>query len=199
MSAFAAASEFQDQKFKNLDLPKLVLKGKEFQGCTFISCKFPEVTLEKCTFADCTFKKCDLSLATVPGSRFRNVTFENTKMLGIDWLDAKWLPGFSSITLVECGINYSTFTGLDLRKITLVKCIAREVNFENTNLSEADLQETDFSGSRFAGTNLSKANLIGATNYDIDVTNNNVKQAKFALPEAIALLHSLGITLEGST
>jgi fluoroquinolone resistance protein len=49
--------------------------------------------------------------------------------------------------------------------------------------------------SRFLHTNLTEANFTDASNYAIDVQQNTVKHAKFALPEAVNLLRCMDIEL----
>ena len=58
------------------------------------------------------------------------------------------------------------------------------------------VHQPDFERSRFSKTNLSGADFRGARNYYIDVRNNNVKKARFALPEAMSLLGSFEVIIE---
>ena len=51
-------------------------------------------------------------------------------------------------------------------------------------------------GTLFHNCDLSRSDFSGALNYSIDVRTNQVKQAKFSLPEAIALLQALDIRIE---
>ena len=75
-------------------------------------------------------------------------------------------------------------------------CVAREVDFAETNFSETNLRGTDFTAARFANTNLTKADLRQAKNYSIRPDSNKIKKAKFSLPEAMLLLYGLDIELE---
>lgn len=86
--------------------------------------------------------------------------------------------------------------GLNLKGIKIVECVAREVNFSDTNLTKADLRSTDFSGSRFINTDLTSADFSNATNYSINPAHNKLKKTKFTLPEAMSLLYGLDIILE---
>jgi fluoroquinolone resistance protein len=79
--------------------------------------------------------------------------------------------------------------------VTLRKCIAREVSFEEADLTKADCRGTDFSGSRFNHTNLTEADFTGALNYAISPSDNTLKKTRFSLPEAMSLLHALDIVL----
>ena len=49
--------------------------------------------------------------------------------------------------------------------------------------------------SLFGNTKLVEADLSRARNYQIDPGNNNLKAAKFSLPEAMALLYSMDIEI----
>ncbi|MDO8610722.1 MAG: pentapeptide repeat-containing protein [bacterium] len=80
--------------------------------------------------------------------------------------------------------------------IKLIECIVKEVNFSEAELSESIFTKSDFSKSIFAHTNLTKCDFRQAFDYEIDFNFNNIKKAKFSLPEASTLLKSLEIILE---
>lgn len=70
------------------------------------------------------------------------------------------------------------------------------MNLLIADFSERDFRNTDFEKSIFSKTNLYKVNFKGAKNYYIDIKNNNIKKAKFSLPEALSLLDTLDIEIE---
>jgi uncharacterized protein YjbI with pentapeptide repeats len=147
---------------------------------------------------NCTLKDCDLSLMRMKEAVFSGVKFEDCKVVGVNWAEARWTQvGLldPSIDFLNCTINYATFIGVKLKKAHFVKCIAHDVDFSEADLTQADCRDTDFSESRFSQTNLTEADFTGATNYAINVTLNTVKKAKFSLPEAMALLYGLDIVL----
>jgi fluoroquinolone resistance protein len=192
--------EYDTQTFKNERFSKERIQSEEYYDCIFTNCTFIETVFQDCIFRDCHFKGCDLSLAQFPSTSFANTLFESSKVIGVNWCEAKWNTRGSrvkkSINFVDCVLNYSVFMGLNLERILLRNCVAKEVNFEETNLTGADCTSTDFSASRFAHTNLSEADFTRASNYSIRVDENVIHQAKFSLPEAISLLYSLDIVLE---
>lgn len=190
---FENQDEFEDQTFEHLEGSDAVVEGREFHQCQFKNCRFSNTSFVRCRFVDCTFQKCDLSNLIVRGTSFRDVTFENSKMIGIAWIDTNTI---SHLNFVECILNYCNFSGLDLRKSRIENCTAREVEFGQTKLSDSNCQGTDFAGSRFLNTDLSKSDFRRAINYAIRPLDNIVKKAKFSLPEATALLFGLDITLE---
>jgi uncharacterized protein YjbI with pentapeptide repeats len=83
-----------------------------------------------------------------------------------------------------------------MREVQFRECVAKNVDFRETNLSQAIFSGTDLSESLFSNTDLSGADLSLARNYIIDPIQNNVKQARFSLPEAMSLLYSMDIILD---
>lgn len=199
MDLLAVESEFIAQKFKGMTVQNDHLDKKVFSSCTFLNCTFRETVFSHCEFDSCTFRNCDFSLATLRDCSFKKTVFEQSQLIGVNWMDTNLAQrkyvfaepvGFS-----ECVLNHSTFMGLNLKKVALTKCIARGVSFEEADLSHADCTFTDFADSRFLHTNLTEADFTGATNYSIVASANTLKKTKFSLPEAISLLHGLDIIL----
>jgi fluoroquinolone resistance protein len=187
-----------DQVFKRADSRQASIVSSAFHDCTFDRCCLAEATLQECRFVGCLFRHCDLSLLQVPGCSFTDTRFEGSKVIGVDWTRADWpvvrlgaVIGFS-----ECVISHSTFIGLKLPGIRIEDCVAVDVDFREADLSGAAFAGTDLSGSLFLATNLTGADLSRARNYRIDLTQNVVRKARFALPEAMSLLHSLDIVLD---
>lgn len=186
------------QVFKRADLRQASIASSTFHDCTFDRCCLAEATLEGCRLVGCLFRDCDLSLLRVPGCSFIDTRFEGSKVIGVDWTRADWpvarlgvAMGFSA-----CLISHSTFIGLRLPGIRIEDCVALDVDFREADLSGASFAGTDLSGSLFLATNLTEADLSRARNYRIDLTQNVVRRARFALPEAMSLLYSLDIVLD---
>lgn len=192
---------YEDQVIKGLSLDRQEMNGIEFSGCTFLKCSFEEVSFTACRFYDCSFKKCNLNLARIDGAVFRNTRFEDSKVIGVNWVKAAWgKPGlrqpFKSIDFYKSTLNYSSFMGLSLPKIMIQKCIARDVDFSDASLKQADFSFTDFTNAVFRHTDLTEANFVGATNYFIQPALNTLKKARFSLPEAMTLLYNLDIEIQ---
>jgi len=193
--------EHENESFRNLDFSGEVFNGFDFFECEFINCNLSSSGFKNTRFTNCEFKQCDLSLVKVDKSTLSGVMMNKSKVLGVDWAAANWAgnrinPILKTIDFVECVMNYSNFSGLQLGHIQIVKCVAHEVNFTDTNLKGAVLRDTDFEKSVFHQTNLEGADLIGARNYYISPTDNQIKKAKFSMPEAMALLYSMDIVIE---
>jgi len=197
-----AEREYEDQEFRELTARGEEIDFKEFRECAFTDCFLRETAFRGCKFHSCVFRQCDLSLVHVRDCRFVNARFEDCKMIGVNGAVADWPRGkslFASIGFFDCSVSYSPFIGLRLRGITITRCVAREVDFSEADLTLANCTFTDFSRSRFLHTNLTGADFTGATDYSINANLNLLKSAKFSLPEAMSLLSSLDIILTGPT
>jgi uncharacterized protein YjbI with pentapeptide repeats len=198
MNSITDAQEYFDQTFDKIHLePDEIISGK-FTDCVFSQCTFETAILNNCRFLNCLFLECNLNLVKLPGSSFPATHFKKSKLMGVDWTQATWsTSGFDRLVhFRECVLSHSTFIGLELKQIQIENCIANEVDFRNANLSNADFTGTDLARSIFGSTNLTEADLSQARNYTIDPSNNILKQAKFSMPEAMALLYSMDIVLK---
>jgi fluoroquinolone resistance protein len=181
------------EKFSHLTLASEVVKTIVFEECEFTTSSFTDCKFQKCKFLNCKFSECILSAVIPMDSRFNEVEFLKCRVVGIDWTKAEQVR---DLKFQESQVNYSSFKLLKIPKTKMVKCEAKEVDFTETDLSHGDFKNTDFEKSRFLKTNLSYADFSGAKNYDIDATNNTIKQTHFSLPEALSLLNSLDIILD---
>jgi fluoroquinolone resistance protein len=193
-------NDYEDQVFRNITWDHKELAGISFLDCRFNNCSFKESTFKGCKFQGCVFEKCDLSLAQVDGSSFTAACFEDSKLIGVNWVKAVWRKKeiqrvTRSIDFLRCALNYSTFMGLTLEKMLLKKCVAREVDFSEADLKGAICTFTDFELSQFRHTDLTEADLRGALNYEIIPSLNTLKKTRFSLPEALSLLYNLDIEI----
>lgn len=192
--------EYQETLFKSNDYRNTIIKSMEFTECKFIKCNFREAQLTQSKFQHCMFADCDFGLSIFKNCSFSAVTFKKCQLVGINWTDTSLARKnfIKPVDFIECVLNHSTFMGLSLKKLQMEHCMAHDVDFSETDLSQADCRCTDFSGSRFFHTNLSAADFTGAINYSISVIDNPVKKAKFSLPEAMSLLSGLDIELNNN-
>lgn len=186
-------SDYCSEEFSELSSEKESIKSRRFEDCEFNSCLFVDCRFEKCSFIKCTFNGCVLSAIIPVDSRFIDVTFAKSKAVAIDWTKAQKLQG---LVFEGCQVDYSNFRLLNMPKIKMANCEAREVEFIETDLNGGDFRNTDFKGSRFLRADLSEADFRGARNYFIDVKNNTLRRARFSLPEALVLLEGLDVVID---
>lgn len=189
-----AEQTYYKQKFSNLSFAGENISSRAFEECEFIACSFIDCRLDECRFLDCRFSNCVLSAIEPMNCRFLGTKFSACKAIGIDWTKTQKLEDLS---FSGCQINYSNFKLLKLPKTKIIKCEAKEVYFNESDLSSGVFKYTDFEKSQFFKTNLTGTDFTGAKNYYIDVKTNIVTRARFSLPEALSLLNSLDIIIEG--
>jgi fluoroquinolone resistance protein len=197
MNLTEGQTDYNSEEFKGIVLKDAKLKSIEFESCVFTKCSFRDTELEQCKFRDCTFRRCDLSFLQFKACSFVHTTFEDSQLIGVNWTETGWTKSMlrEPVNFVNCALNHSIFTGLSLRAVSIVKCVARDVDFSDCDLTRANCTFTDFAESRFEHTNLTEADFTGATNYAISASRNTLKKTKFSLPEAMSLLHYLDIVL----
>ncbi len=197
MARIKSQAQYQDESFREIILDGAQITRSQFYDCTFTECSFAETELLKCRFSNCVFEGCDLSLMRVTDSAFSDTRFLDSKVLGVNWTLADWSTNLFGEGLIfqTCSINHSTFLGLQLKGISIVDCVASNVDFRETDLSQSNLSGTDFSESLFNQTKLIEADFRRAINYDINPSQNPLTKAKFSLPEAMSLLFSMDIEL----
>jgi len=183
--------------FTGRDFKKRTITSRRFSACIFRNCDFTGAAFRFCKFRDCSFESCNLSLVKLGGSLFSGTSFKDSKLVGINWTEAAWprIKLSCPLQFDGCLLNDSTFLGLSLSGTRITRCQAKEADFREADLSKADLTHTDFSGALFGSTDLTGANLDQARNYAIRISDNKVKDAKFSMPEAMALLYCLDIKI----
>ena len=197
MKPFNTDTPYLSQRFSGIDAENLVITGAEFEDCVFTDCNFSDTTFQKCRFIECSFLQCNLSLANFAQSRFAEVDFVDSKLLGIDWTKAAWPKNVfvQPLKFERCKLNDSSFFGLQLDELVIEECIAKDVDFRNGSFNRAKFCFSDFENSVFQRTSLKEADFSEATNYNIDIFQNDISKARFSRFEAISLLNSLDIEL----
>jgi len=191
------STEFHQKYFKDLKLSSTNIASKVFEECDFTRCSFNGSRFEHCKFIDCTFRSCDLSNLNIVRSKFLTVLFEECKIIGVDWNKAEWsrFAGPGQLAFKKSVISDSSFFGMKLPELILEDCRAQSVDFRAGDFSRSNFTYSDFAESMFGNTNLSGTDFREATNYDIDIRENQLKGAKFTRFEAIRLLDGLGFEL----
>lgn len=184
--------EYINEQFTRLTLTGEVVEGVLFEDCTFTSCTFNAVTFKRCTFTDCTFVKCQWVEGNLQNTSLNEVAFSHSHFRSVQW---SHLQSARTLQFTDCELAQCSFAFMELPFFTLKNSIAREVDFMEANCTGANFEGTDLHLSIFQQTNLTNASFVQAKNYAIDCRYCTLKGATFDLPEAIALLNGLEITL----
>lgn len=187
-------NEYHDQKFTALNLSEADVRHREFDRCHFRHCDFLKVDWRGAEFAECVFEHCSFGLGKFIDCSWKAVKFKNSKLVGVDL--ARSTINFFELEFTECLLDTCNFSGLPMADTSFVDCIIRECVFGETDLQRAKFQNCDLAKSLFHNTKLDQADFSSASNYTIDPLVNSIKGAKFALPEAVALLRGFDIELD---
>jgi fluoroquinolone resistance protein len=185
------------ERFEDIDLHKSIIKKAEFEECTFVSCDFSEAKFLSCAFIDCTFENCNLSVIKLTDTKISNTHFSSCKVVGIDWTMCNWssLLNPESVKFTDSILDDGNFYGLDLERLVMRGCRAKDVDFRSGSFIKADFSSSDFKGALFGSTHLEGANFSDAQNTIIDIRNNFLEGAIFSRFEALYLLETMGIVL----
>lgn len=185
--------------FVDLKLDEAELTGKVFENCSFARCSFVEAQIIGCKFINCEFKACHLSAVQIKNSSFMEVVFDECNLRGINWTKVKWpyIALTSPVQFYRSNISHSSFYELNLKEIIIEECKAHEVDFRGADLSNGSFMNTDFEGSLFMHCKLQAANFTDAINYHISPVDNDIRKAKFSMPDAVNLLRCFDVVIEG--
>ena len=191
-------NEFYNMNFSDLALEKAEFDHKIFENCTFNKSNFNEAKFTACKFVDCEFISCNLSSIQIKSSSFSETVFDESKLIGINWTQAKWpyIKLNSPINFYRCNISHSSFYELDLKEIIIEECKAHDVDFREGNFSNGSFMLTDLQGSLFMHTKLYASTFTSAINYHINPNENDIRKGKFSIPEVMNLLDCFQIQIE---
>ena len=190
-------NDYYEHEFLNAKATAQRFSEIEFEQCQFIECDFSNSQFSNCRFIDCEFVNCNLSDLSWNYSSLEEVIFKGCKLNSIVWGQVNWpqLALTAPVSFKDCELSHSSFFELQLKALTMTDCFAKDVDFRHANLAKSQFIGTDFRDSVFHQTNLSNANFVGATQFNIDIKNNDVSGAKFERLEALNLLAGLDIEL----
>ena len=180
--------QFEEENFENI----------EFVECNFTGCQFLNIKIKNCKFKNCRFKNCVIGNIGFLYCEATNLEFSNSVLIGIIWNDLKNKRIETAIfrSMKDCTIKYNYFTNLKLVKYNFIGSQFDESYFEECKLVEAKFNGVNLHGTKFIKCDLSGADFRDALEYEIDISDNKLKKAKFSFPEVVSLLSSLNIIID---
>lgn len=182
-----------DKKINKVDYKDTPLQAGEYENCIFTQCDFSTSNLSEIDFVECEFVECNLSNISLKKTALKDVKFTNCKMLGLHFEDCN--PFLFKISLDSCFLNLSTFYQTKLKNTLFKKCSLHEVDFTEADLTQSNFSDCDLLHANFDRTNLEKTDFRTSFNYTFDPDKNNIKKAKFSIPEVIGLLNKYDIQI----
>ena len=181
-----------------------ILKAEDFQGqhfshhlfedCTFLPGDYSQVEFSFCTLRDCTFSRAMLREACFPESKLQQVRFEECKLTDINFKEVN--PIAFELTFDKCKLEYCTFAGLIMNGFQFGKSEIIACNFWQCKIGEANFYGCNLKESQFENCTLKQTDFRDAQHYHIDPTQNQLKGARFSLPDALVFLRHFGIKVE---
>lgn len=186
---------YENKNFANLKMDHERIEGYEFYNCTFQNCSFEECVLAHCSFIECRFINCKIVSTIVEFSQVKYAEFEKCNLIGVNWHDLLPVGSIAdSITkLKECILKYNSFIHMNFRKFNFSLNTIQDSAFEECNLVESVFKECRLESTQFSRCDMRKADFREATGYQISITTNKLKEARFSFPEVINLLSELDI------
>ena len=96
----------------------------------------------------------------------------------------------------KCKFKNCIFYDLNLDETLFENCILKDCEFQNTSLKRVIFKNSNLQKSHFHQCKLAEADFTSAKNYFISIERNDVKKAKFSMPEALSLIEGLGVIIE---
>jgi uncharacterized protein YjbI with pentapeptide repeats len=184
----------EDNEFVSVNFNQLSIAGHTFENCKFTSCRFREMAMPGTAFRSCVFKECEFVLVKMHDVILNDVSFESCKIMGINFSVCNTF-GFSA-EYHDCSIDNSVFYNMNFKKGKIIKCRLVDTDLSDCDFSEADFSDTIFKHVTNHNCNFEKADFRSAQGYTINAATNQVRNARFSLPEAQSFLAFLGIKLE---
>ena len=184
---------FEGERFENISLSEEVIEGYEFVDCRFLNCSFEKCKVLQCSLSECRFESCSMTEISGQYSDARFLELDKCALVGIDWSAWKSSGRFGTAIsrITDCKIKYNTFTEMAFPKFDFSGSMFAKANLSGSSFRGCDLADTEF-----FQCDLRKSDFRQASGYKVDVLSCQVKGAKFSYPEAINLLHYLGISVE---
>ena len=170
------------------------ISGKDFEQCRFVCCDFTNADLSNNNFLDCEFESCNLSMIKINNTGVKTVNFKNCKVIGVDFSNCK--DFLFAVAFDNCCLDYSYFLKRKMKQTKFTKCLIREANFGETDLTNSVFSNCDLDKTIFYKTNLSQTDFRTAINFSIDPELNKIKKAKFSMHGLAGLLYKYEIIID---
>ena len=190
--------DYEDQKFEDIKLTEADIENCRFYDCTFEACTFEECTLQNCIFSECAFYNCNVISLKAVSTQMKHSEFYNCNLIGIRWHEL--LPAGKIMEpirkLKECFLNYNSFIHMSFRKFDFSGNGIQNSSFDECRLMESKFQNCRLEATQFSRCDMRKADFRDAAGYQIDITTNKLKEARFSFPEVVNLLKVLDIKID---
>ncbi|NDV28023.1 pentapeptide repeat-containing protein [Desulfovibrio sp. JC010] len=183
---------YENDLFEGLDFNDQTLQEVSFYRCSFESSSLQYAEFIDCDFQECSFIGCNMALTVFANSKLIDIEFRDSKLLGINWGN---LGPVIRANYSNCVMDRCAFSSQNLVKVKFSFCSLKDAAFSDCKLARVKFDDCDFAGCQFHQSDLTSADFSTSRNYFMNAETNNLRKAKFSLPEAVSLLANLEIEL----
>lgn len=189
---------YENKLFENIKLNGQVLNDMEFTECEFRECSFENCQINRCSFHSCIFSHCGIISLRSKDSQIRFAEFSKCNLIGVHWneLIIKRAVFEPIKKMTNCFLKYNTFMDINFTRFDFSGSSIQESVFDECVLKESVFKGCRLEGTQYLNCDLQKADFRETSGYQIDITANKLKGAKFSFPDVINLLNSLEITID---
>lgn len=184
----------ENTNFEKGNYSQIALTKGEYDNCRFVNCVFLDSDLSNVNFTECEFQDCDLSNVNLKHAVLNDVCFFNCKLLGLQFNNCN--DFLFSVLFNGCNLNLASFYQVKAKSTKFTDCMLQKVDFTEADISSSLFSNCDFKSAIFDKTIVEKVDFRSSYNYVLDPENNNIKRAKFSMPEVLGLLSKYDIEVK---
>lgn len=170
------------------------ISKETFDQCTFSKCDFSNARVTGCSFTDCIFTDCNFSMTDLLQTTLNNTEFSNCKMLGVKFNHCH--DFIFQVDFDKCILDYSSFERRKMVKTHFKDSSLKGVDFAGADLKQSKFINCDLNEAIFYNSNIQEVNFASAFNYIIDLSQNQIKKARFSKDGLAGLLSQFDIVIE---
>ena len=186
--------KYDDIEIEGENLSSINLSEKFFYKCTFRGCNFTQTLLNDTDFDSCAFIDCNFTNSLIKQAKLNDISFSKCKLMGLNFYECSQFS--FNLSFSGCSIHICNFTDLKMKGSEFIDCKIIDSSFQETFLEGVSFEGSSFKNTLFHNTNLGRASFCNAHGYNIDPLVNNIRKAKFSIPDVLNLLSGFDIEIE---
>lgn len=144
--------DFEDEvtyrrlEFSGWDLSGRSAESVEFEQCRFRNVELGGTTLVRSRFADCLFETSNIANLRVDKSSMARVELSVLRMTGVHWIDGM----LRDVTVSQCRADLTSFRFTAFHHVVFEGCNLTRADFQNADVSGVQFTGCDLTGAQFS-------------------------------------------------
>jgi uncharacterized protein YjbI with pentapeptide repeats len=185
-------SSYHRLEFVDFDMGGVGANAVDFEECRFRNVDLSQTTLERAAFVDCEIERSNLANLKVTRSSMVRTRLTGSRMTGLHWIDA----GLRDVEVVECRADLTAFRFAIFNSVTFRGCNLGKADFTSADISGARFIDCDLSGAQFHQAKMADTRIVNCTLDGIAglqsfagaiVTSNDVLSLTYLLADALGI------------